>query len=313
MDSEDERETEQRDTAIRKEGVRGLILRNIQTFHPPLRLYQYEELGQRLSTIRNHLSENWSTDDVEIVIHIFDIPFCRLRRFLHTVQGFHSGTLDLTGRHERRYQPLLPRWNAYLDDFRDLVKNGEIERIQKTLMNPVTNTPFCGYDGEPFMYEEVSAKNQALLVKFYKKWRLSTKSCSLAFVLSETDDVVQYLDDHPEPKFQTLLLHHLPPEIIHLIMEYADLDGARSIGATSLAFREISVSYIYKSRTLKLSVNLNYKTIQDLTTQEERRVFKYQALVAAKEKLIQYMDFLLSRPDILRSIIRLTISGDWDE
>ncbi|KAL4245941.1 hypothetical protein ABKN59_010016 [Abortiporus biennis] len=309
MDSEDERAIHERDEILSRDGVKGLLIKYITKPRPLVRLYQDEEWDYRENMILHLADENRSPDSQNLDPRLFDACMYRFKRFLHTVRGFHSGSLDLTGRHAIRYNSLISRWNSYLEDYKKLV-NGGIKRENEVFMHPATNRPLLDGDCESFFTEIVVATNQKLWKNLQKKWRLTR--CSLLQVIDKTEEVIAYLAEHPKPKFQTILLTDMPPEIIHLIMDNGDVDCARRLGATCRIFRKISLRYIYKRRTLSLRTDVDYKALALLDSQEEREAFRAKSIRAAQDKLIQDLDFLIGRPDIMGSIDELGIIGHWD-
>ena len=61
--------------------------------------------------------------------------------------------------------------------------------------------------------------------------------------------VIDVINHHKPPIFQTLLLDHLPPELCHRIMGFLPSDDARYFGYTRHFLREISLQYIRYVRT----------------------------------------------------------------
>lgn len=57
-----------------------------------------------------------------------------------------------------------------------------------------------------------------------------------------------YIEKNPEPIFQKLCLHDLPPEIIHYLFEPMEKESARILGETSRLFREFSLPFIFRVR-----------------------------------------------------------------
>ncbi|KAF8993312.1 hypothetical protein BDQ17DRAFT_1368524 [Cyathus striatus] len=55
---------------------------------------------------------------------------CKLWRFFDSVEGFYTGSLDLTGRHHPRFESVIKRWNAFLPDFKykRLDTNGDVAK-----------------------------------------------------------------------------------------------------------------------------------------------------------------------------------------
>ncbi|KAI0789865.1 hypothetical protein C8Q75DRAFT_806526 [Abortiporus biennis] len=282
MDSEDERDLEG--------GIAELVAKATPIL--PLRLYEDEErrrrhimLFQIPESSRNDPGMDITTSDI-----IF-VPTISLQCYL-----------DLTGRHQRRYQSLFPRWIKFVQSLRQVFTEEGIQVFNRYLKVPpdVYNGSLTGEDGQPL----IEYVNPKLWVEFNNVWRL-TYSCSLDMVLRHTCEVLSFLEINPEPKFQKQLLDQLPPELIHVIMGQADIQDVRRLSAVSRTFHQISLSYVYKHITVSWSIHLEQ-------SDEEITTVVHRALQDAQQTHRRHIEFFLSRPDILRTIDDIHFDTNWD-
>ncbi|KAI0951020.1 hypothetical protein AcW1_008175 [Taiwanofungus camphoratus] len=142
-----------------------------------------------------------------------------------------------------------------------------------------------------------------LVVCRHRRLRIST-------LVEETGDLIQ---KHPIPKFQVLYFSDLPPELIHHVMDLADIDGARLLGSTCRVLRDMSISYVYERRTICFQFNLDWKD-QDGNEipREETTTYLRSYAVEVQKRLSEDINFLLGRPDILRRIRTLNSHNAWD-
>ncbi|THH00378.1 hypothetical protein EW026_g2153 [Hermanssonia centrifuga] len=95
-------------------------------------------------------------------------------------------------------------------------------------------------------------------------------------------------------------------------MGHANLVSARALGATSRVLREISRSYIYKEYTLS-SKPFIWKESADMDPDAAAIAYLGDWLRSSRERMLENVDYLLSRPDILQGIQTLTINSFWSD
>ncbi|KZT07739.1 uncharacterized protein LAESUDRAFT_104354 [Laetiporus sulphureus 93-53] len=303
MDSEDEREM-QRESEQRAE----------RCYFPrrpciEMRLFEREEADLKISMERdranakkNKEGTGQTQNDEPEEPHVEDDCFYRfykMHRFFATFEGFHEGSLDLTGRHERRYMSLKSRMTSFLEDIEHL-------RLYSTRVEYVPSIPLSG-QSVLFEYEIPSP----ILDPFMDKYKLTENSFSLRYLFRSADDVRKLLSSHPQPVFQKLLLADLPIELIHHIMELGDVDVARRLAATCRRFYEISSAHAYKSRQIVFDSALILNDDHPPPGSEAWGQYLHSAAHKTRRKLFDDISFLSSRPDIIHRIRDFKIGCEW--
>ncbi|CAL1716977.1 unnamed protein product [Somion occarium] len=228
----------------------------------------------------------------------------RIMRFYQTVEGFHKGSLDLTGRHRPRYDSIIRRWNAFSSDLEDVLSNA---KLSFTPMN-IGDSQLGGKAAlEPKLEPESPHKWDQFLVKWH-----AHDTFSLYKFSTWRDRVVDCFRENRNPKFQTLCLHHLPPELLLYIVEIAGVDLAQKLGTTCRLLRDISFPYVFKDHTFNLSCNLDRDHQYNSLDSFDAQVAYLEPLVAqARLKFLSDVDFVKARPDILTALRNLSVHGDW--
>lgn len=172
-------------------------------------------------------------------------PLC----FRHDDSCTPQGELDLAGRHQRRYISILKRWTEFANDMTVLERHAEEVQIVGAQAQ----------DDTVKMAEYVI--NPALFNDFLAKWRIKN-TWTFSMLLIMTSNRISFFPQYCSmlkcrlgdmrvvirewsPRFQKLCLGHLPPELIHRIMQFCHKKEARRLGSTCKMFQEISVNYIY--------------------------------------------------------------------
>ncbi|KAJ3480282.1 hypothetical protein NLI96_g8463 [Meripilus lineatus] len=143
-----------------------------------------------------------------------------------------------------------------------------------------------------------------LLERFHRDWRPHAPSLPLIFSIMKK--LLKYLSEHPIPIFQTLRLQDLPPQLIHHIIEVADMDVRRLLGSTSKYCREVASSYIYTFRQLDIPFRPNEV---DFAAAEEERLYLPSQAQRARDVLVDELDFLISHPEICDRILHIRMFG----
>ena len=141
------------------------------------------------------------------------------------------------------------RWNRFLADLMPLTV-GQLARREPLGLDDCVD--------HPDLFEEFRVKWRAGdLTLQYILPRTSTSSPP-GFVSSTSniisDGLLRQLALNPTPIFQKMLLRDLPPELIHHIMQLAGTHDARVLGSASRYFRGFAMSYIYRVRSLPVSL-----------------------------------------------------------
>ncbi|KAJ3489476.1 hypothetical protein NLI96_g2108 [Meripilus lineatus] len=279
MDSEDEISLRKIDESYRHIAEReknwkpsNLVL-NVMGRRVATRLFHKEELTQLILLVEKSkkLGRNkidWRRDGS---------AFYRFERFFNSIIGFHRGELDLSGRHKDRYQRLTSRLNQLLDDLKPLVAQ-----------QPARKVPWDLDDSD---IDDDCVDHPDLFDKFRVKWKAG--NLSLEYILSRTNGPLHRIASSPPPIYQKLLLQDLPPELIHHIMQLADVREARLLGSVSKYFRFWSFDLKkYEPRSL-----LSMDSSDEIPTKD------------CRDELVDKLDYIIARPDILNNIAGLSMFG----
>ncbi|KAI0789867.1 hypothetical protein C8Q75DRAFT_128479 [Abortiporus biennis] len=231
----------------------------------------------------------------------------RVRRFFHTIKGFHEGYLDLSGRHRRRYNSVRDRFLAFHADFRQLLDNLMVET---KVVRGRNGEPMYDVNGQKVKRMVFHVLNEEMWARFKERWRVQKDSLELLY--TEFAYLMIFMKTHPRPKFQRIVLMSLPPEILHMVMKYADSQDAWSLGCTSRYLRDISLGYIYKRRVISLS---GRKEVRRLYAKGEP--FKdlgsrvRELMYSSRDLFLDEVDYYESNRHILSQIEDLTIDSEF--
>ncbi|PCH42331.1 hypothetical protein WOLCODRAFT_120355 [Wolfiporia cocos MD-104 SS10] len=266
---------------------------------PALRLYEDEEREAKILAYRqywreieerNNTGDEMPHDDVSRLAHYDSSSFYRVSRFLKSFIRFHEGSLDLSGRSERRYSSLRKRVIAFLQDV-ELIQRHATRHEQRIQI--------------PLRFEHVLVHYVVdpahILKDFEEKYRLSNVHTFLDDIFTNADRCRALLQAETAPILQQKYLTDLPPELIHRIMDVSEVTEARLLGATCREFHEISRAYAFQTRSLTLGKTLHRHDDTKADAMHYRERFQSE------------LDFLLSRADILQRIRDLRISSSWDD
>ncbi|KZT30758.1 hypothetical protein NEOLEDRAFT_34055 [Neolentinus lepideus HHB14362 ss-1] len=221
----------------------------------------------------------------------WEVALWRALRFLNVIKGFHEGSLDLTGRHEWRYLHYLPRWKRYLADFNSVAKHTVEDK-----MKVPSNQKEIHRNGN---YVVTSPRS---LEAFNAKW---SPLLPWGFIYPETMVLIHVTDTYPEPKFQRLLLTHLPDEMLHRIFLFTSLSQALLLGMTCRLLRKISFERIYQ----RFSFGFGMKVDGSLPRPEDGNL----DVVAQQDKVsfLRGMDSFMSRPHVAQKARYLRLDDVW--
>ncbi|CAL1717013.1 unnamed protein product [Somion occarium] len=296
MDSEDERILRDADE---RGGISGLHLIDPDV---EFRLYENKEgrlVRKRLRGSKHGLDS--AEPDPAFVI--------RLHRFFHTLRGFHKGKLDLSGRHEQRYRSLWIRWKTFYFGIRKLSVHAVPYQYP---LRDEKNHPVIK-NGQPVYIQDLTIDPPELLEEFRKKWKIDERY-SLVDLFKETEETWDVILKHPQPKFQKLCLQDLPVELLHAIMKHASIYDVRRLGATSHLFHDISISYVFESRNLRLQCARPIDEANILALpMDQRRRYRTNLMKTARKVFLEEVKFLISREDILSRLRKLKLSDEWTD
>ena len=180
-----------------------------------------------------------------------------------------KGHLDLMGRHQSRYDSFLPRYKQFTADLAEVRAHDTV--VEEPIMHRGKIMTYRDGRQATTTHHNVNPPN--ILESFEQRWRLK-HACDLTeyyslyglFALSccekridttsiSVDQIPEILKKYPEPKFQVRRLLDLPPELLHYIMDVADPEVARNLGATCRMLRRLSLWYSYRVSYISSTFN----------------------------------------------------------
>ncbi|TFK68477.1 hypothetical protein BDN72DRAFT_898104 [Pluteus cervinus] len=215
-----------------------------------------------------------------------DPRYYRILRFFRVVKGFYTGDLDLTGRHQRRYESAMKRWNAYSEDVLDLgrmVEAAEISELKGD--HPLARS-----------WDEIQTK-----------WHGRTGLFSFESVLRSIDSVCQVIRVQSAPILQRLTLVDLPPEILYEIFLLLRPDGARNLAACCHDLKDVGLRVAFRNRTIQLNVDWDkVPNPVDLPAVPE-------TIKEAVEELKSHVELLQTRKDLAQEMTSMSLKDCWME
>ncbi|KAJ8087566.1 hypothetical protein PM082_006397 [Marasmius tenuissimus] len=281
-------------------------------YEPFIRLYEEEE--QRLiyrQQIRHSSSRHPRCDDIEVTLEAeesqsvwddFDAyRYYHALRFFKSLEGFYKGTLDLSGRHLHRFEQLMAIYHEIVQD---------LDRIRET----VREEEFEDTDtkGRVRTYLEYVVTNEETWKQCRLKWKLprvvdfgwlEDRLGKLAVIRQEAQETL---------KIQKLCLMNLPPELIHHVFHFADVQQARRLASTCQTMKQIGSSpQLYRTRSVSLHF-ADWDIIKQLTHEQLSAEFLDELAGEKTGDLASHVDFLTSRPDLARLIQTLIVEDHWN-
>ncbi|KAL1746705.1 hypothetical protein HDZ31DRAFT_33515 [Schizophyllum fasciatum] len=253
------------------------------------------------------------------------VGFWQTKRFFETLIGFHKGCVDLTGRHPPRYERLVTRLKVLLTEFTSLCK-------RCTTTTREVNEWNCRLKKDVVHEESVHEFDPPVLWgEFASKWRLGDLY-NLGALTQELVVCVKVMAAS-KPRFQTLFLHDLPPELLDIIFSMLGPNGSACLGATCKLLREHAVAYAYEvnSPYSRLTTKLiPYQTIRyildapnsldfDLMDklkamrngQEKSDMYVRKVAIRQRNALVKRVRHIIKQKHILARTRALQFSEDW--
>ncbi|EFI28089.1 hypothetical protein CC1G_14116 [Coprinopsis cinerea okayama7 len=143
----------------------------------------------------------------------------RRARFLDIYRGFVTGHLDLTGRHESR-------WNEFIDSFEEFMI--DFARIAPFVEKAI------GKPGSRVQYT-VQQERQELYREWTQRWDVQDFEAKI--VLGHYLAIYNLSLKKPQPKFQSLTLVDLPEDILVSIFDHCTVSQLVSLSQTCTALR----------------------------------------------------------------------------
>ncbi|KAG5653119.1 hypothetical protein H0H81_002186 [Sphagnurus paluster] len=181
---------------------------------------------EELETYRLQFSSDAHRDSEKPQIGLTPLTMNRIRMwriiaFFKSLEGYHAGDLDLTGRHPSRLSHLQTTWNSFIADFLP---------ITVLVKQTVTRQSFEFFPERFFTLREYSFEDQSAWIKFSNTWKIPV-DFDFDILLSHTTSTLRAIARNP-PMIQKLHLLDLPVEILNEIFEHASLDKARIMSST---------------------------------------------------------------------------------
>ncbi|KIK52434.1 hypothetical protein GYMLUDRAFT_251257 [Collybiopsis luxurians FD-317 M1] len=207
-----------------------------------------------------------------------------VKQFFATTRGFLE--VDIK-RH--RLDELTSVWSTFAEEFNTLK---EISGRNHKGM-----TPLAG--------DIVHTVEAELWTEFTNKWYIHP---AISFnSLAHAAEVLDLLSCS-EPKIQQLCLTDLPEELLDKIMSFATLQQARSLSGTCKQLHRLGQPYVFWERLLWLPL-FDSEPLTGVKPELQLKV-QFELLLQVRERFMEDVDFLLSRPDILRKIRRMEYSDE---
>ncbi|KAL0572499.1 hypothetical protein V5O48_009464 [Marasmius crinis-equi] len=221
------------------------------------------------------------------------------QRFFVSLKGFFTGDLDLTGRHEQRFQELISLFVQLVDDMAAAGKTAKPVKCKRR-----------DWDGEMKIFLDYKMTDRELWTNFRLEWKIP-RLVDYGWLQRQIVFVKEAMEKaEGKPKFQKLCIIDLPPEIILQIFHLADLKKARLLAATCKAMKALGVSYLYHTRSVTLPLAAHEQIMKMIRMEPPTEVLDKIASQKS-QTMIRHVGFLLSRPDLTDAIRHLQIVDHW--
>ncbi|EJD42209.1 hypothetical protein AURDEDRAFT_152989, partial [Auricularia subglabra TFB-10046 SS5] len=207
---------------------------------PVLRLYQEEiYAAKRPDDPRVHGANPKTQSDRELLNQLgaretvnwqMDWRYHRGVRFFHELRGYHWGELDLTGRIAIRYEKLLAKWRAFVHAFGQLAPHVVEFEAYRPQFDDATGRIVEMLSKVPYF------TNMEVWKQFRSDWKISP-TLEYEWIAKMIEGMQRLILSHPKPIFQTIFLHDLPPEILHLIYLHVPFKDCCRLAMTSRYIR----------------------------------------------------------------------------
>ncbi|KAJ8087416.1 hypothetical protein PM082_006246 [Marasmius tenuissimus] len=279
-------------------------------YKPYLRLYEeqesllYEQIWESAEVIaipkRRDIKVTLDADESHSIWDDMDAyRYHHVVRFFHSLNGFYTGELDLTGRHLPRFTDLTSRFKRMVEDTND---------IRKTVRRDMTEIQDA--DGKPITLVKCTI-DEELWKQFRMKWKIprAVNFGLLEALIEQTARIMQAAQG--QPRFQKLHFLDLPPELIYHIFNLASIRQARLLASTCKALQNIGTSpSLYRKRTLMLRF-LDFDERVQLAEEEPAPEVLDRITKETSKELISLTHFLALRPQITHLIRTLEVIDRW--
>ncbi|KZV80784.1 hypothetical protein EXIGLDRAFT_845269 [Exidia glandulosa HHB12029] len=230
----------------------------------------------------------------------------RFQRVFRELEGFYTGSLDLSGRSVERYARLASRFVSFAEDAKSLAPHVMYiteERLkwhseQSKLQRLPVSVPVVPPELSPFC----------------DRWKI-TSHLSYETMLDCLLEMSSIITEHSTPKFQELHLVDLPPEILTIAFDHLSVEDARSLSSTCKYLRAVGVKQIFSTRFIAMSPP-NDSELHELIPSSDAGEVTAQVhalMTKSREYCIREVQFLATRPDICACLRTLTLGNSWRE
>ncbi|KAG6848019.1 hypothetical protein H0H93_004153 [Arthromyces matolae] len=265
---------------------------------PYLLVYDNDEETWRTSLFRiEYMAEKdgKEPDATQISQSMDSVRTYRILRFFKTIQGFHEGYLDLTGRHRSRLAEIVPKWSSYLQGFSELLV------CAHRSVNPV---PGHTYEEESYTFDDPD-----MAEKFMSKWKIPSELVDFGILICQTRITLETIARNTGgPRIQKLCLVDLPFEILDVIFYQCRLSDARLLSATSKQLRKIGERHVLSNRTILLKRLRFLSEDMEIADLPPHNCI-ISSVFAARDEALALCQFLLNRRDLLDRLKTLFV-GD---
>ncbi|GJE96234.1 hypothetical protein PsYK624_124280 [Phanerochaete sordida] len=268
-----------------------------------LRLYELEERSVELMA-------KYGTEPADFVmspeamkrmdLRFRGLPYSFIR-LCDTVKGFHTGYLDLTGRHEYRYLSAFKVWDEFRQTVIAVLRTARPVQAQEGLPVVRNSRRTLVERGHP----NACILVDTIVLQKLSRWRLPVRDLDL--LLCFVEDVQNCMEVYPLPKYQRLRLLDLPNEVLHRIARRTEPRYLRKFGSACKLLRDISWPTLHEERKIGLPVAAitdarAYRLI-DLSWEQRDEAQRNLAL-AERKKFFQDANAICTQPETAQNIRR---------
>ncbi|TRM63558.1 hypothetical protein BD626DRAFT_494681 [Schizophyllum amplum] len=285
----------------------------------PMKLYE-EKIRENLALHHNiwHFrnndakrdpSEHPATEGAEkfqlATCHAF-IGFYHTLRLFGTIKGFHTGELDLIGRHRHRYERMRARFDEISNHFMFVSSRCTVTKKPRFLR---AIDPFDDVVNGDNIY---TFDPPDLWDKFVEKWHISSMY-DLKTFQRDLDICRQAISQHRQPRYQMLLLLNLPPELLDQIMSVSCTETLKLWSMTCKTLRECATYYCYEICDYNMDgLAVDWAPVEDLPDNDVRlSAFVQTSAIAQRDALVERMRYIAGRKDIIKRIRSLSFVESW--
>ncbi|KZV71005.1 hypothetical protein PENSPDRAFT_685014 [Peniophora sp. CONT] len=297
MDSDDEFDDARLGIGVSEDKRYSRVLRN--TGRPCMKLHE-DEIQEHIATFHRVYTspseEEYNQEKNMLWIFHQD-------RLLDTLKGYHQGAVDLTGRHSERYKRLMTRFAQLAEQFHRLISRATLTSGKETWGT--------GSLARTHTWHEYEFEDPSEWEVFTNRWHVPFGS---AYRLKTCiHELMGYIVEHPNPRFQTLSLLDLPVEILENIGSCCDDKSLQQLYATCRQLRLLALAGVYTNCSFWFSVYEKDLDWQQAAVRDQNGISPYlrQQVDKHRAQVLRKMDSLRQRPDALSRTKGITFYDSW--